>query len=208
MFSVLKSTLPLFLATLTLSACGQSLQPTAVRIPAQPIRMVQPVASVSLLLKFKPEISRNEKSLLLSEYNLSLKQNLDAINVYVVLVPPSAPLSLLEKLKADQRLSYVESNSALSRNPGFTLAGQPSRFLTLIGKQVELEGIYTSDHQGASLMLAEGEELTLVSQESRVLETLPGIETRSRIRMKGIIRPFNANLSKPVALMPLKYQRI
>lgn len=210
--SFIRQTLILTTAALALTACGQtpvqSPYPLALKLPAQPVRALQPTAAVTLLLKFKPNTTRNERSLLLSQYNLTVREILTGLDLYLVVVPAQAPLSLLQNLKADARLSYVESNSAPAN--GF-LAQPVTRFQSLLGKQVELEGIYSDDPSGASLLLAEGESLPLVSQQGQALNALPSLEDRSRVRLIGIVRPA---LSAPsgatpsVALTPVKYQRI
>ena len=210
--SFIRQTMILATAALALTACGQtpvqSHYPLALKLPAQPVRVLQPTAAVTLLLKFKPNTTRNERSLLLSQYNLTVKEILSGLDLYLVVVPAQAPLSLLQNLKADARLSYVESNTVPTN--GF-LAQPVTRFQALLGKQVELEGIYSDDQSGASLLLAEGESLPLVSQQGQALNALPSLEDRSRVRLIGIVRPA---LSTPtgatpsVALTPVKYQRI
>lgn len=198
-------------AALALTACGQSpIQanyPLALKLPSQPVRMVQPAAgAVTLLLKFKPTTSRNERSLFLSQYNLSVKEILTGLDLYLVAVPAQAPLAFLQTLKADARLSYVESNSVSAAQTGF-LTQPATRFQSLVGKQVELEGIYSGAQSGASLLLAEGDELPLVSQQGQTLNALPSLEDRTRVRLIGIVRPA-LGASPSVALMPVKYQRI
>ena len=197
MHPVLKSTLTLLCVALSLTACGQAVQPVRVQIP-QPMLQVQ--APLNLVLRFRPDTSRNQRTLLLSEYNLSLQKTLNAGEICVVVVPANAPLSLLATLKADPRLSQVDS--AASQN-GFTLAAQPSRLAGLNGRSLTLEGIYSNSH-GASLMLAEGGEVLLVDAQGRVLPALDGIEDRTPVRVSGIVR----NLPVGSALQPRAYQRI
>ncbi len=204
--------LMLALAALALTACGQTpIQahyPLSLKLPTQPVRFVQPATgAVTLLLKFKPNTTRNDRSLLLSQYNLNLKEILTGLDLYLVVVPAQAPLSLLQTLKADARLSYVESNSLPAAQTGFLTTLPATRFQALLGKQVELEGIYSDEQSGASLLLAEGESLPLVSQQGQALNALPSLEDRTRVRLIGIVRPaFGA--TPAVALMPVKYQRI
>ena len=198
MYSVLKSTLTLLCTALALTACGQAVQPVRVQIP-QPVHQVQ--APLSLVLRFRPETSRNQRTLLLSEYNLSLQKTVNSGEICVVVVPAHAPLSLLATLKADPRLSQVDS-AAASQN-GFTLAAQPSRLAGLNGRNLTLEGIYRNS-QGATLMLAEGGEVLLVDAQGRVLPALEGLEDRTPVRVSGIVR----NLPVGSALNPRAYQRI
>ncbi len=203
--------LMLAVAALALTACGQTpIQanyPLSLKLPTQPVRFVQPTTgAVTLLLKFKPNTTRNDRSLLLSQYNLNLKEILTGLDLYLVVVPAQAPLSLLQTLKADARLSYVESNSVPAAQSGF-LAQPATRFQALLGKQVELEGIYSDEQSGASLLLAEGESLPLVSQQGQALNALPSLEDRTRVRLIGIVRPA-LGAAPSVALMPVKYQRI
>lgn len=206
MFPALKNLMPICLAALALTACGQITQPVTLRLQ-QPVRLVQPVTPpVSLVLRFIPGTTRNQRSLLLSEYNLSLTQVFEAGELYVVLVPPSAPLSLLTQLKADPRLSMVESAASLLHQPDFSLSSQPSRLLNLLGKSVDLEGIYHTGASGASLILAEGTELDLVNAQGLPLQQLPGLEDRSRVRMTGLLR--NGVNSTSLGLFPRQYQRI
>jgi len=211
MTSFVRQTVLLATTALALTACGQApiqaAYPLALKLPTQPVRFVQPAAgAVTLLLKFKANTTRNERSLLLSQYNLSVREILTGLDLYLVVVPAQAPLSLLQNLKADARLSYVESNSAPTAQSGF-LAQPATRFQALLGKQVELEGIYSDAQSGASLLLAEGEELPLVSQQGQSLNALPSLEDRTRVRLIGIVRPAKG-ASPSVALMPVKYQRI
>jgi hypothetical protein len=216
MTSFLRTATTTLLVGMALTACNQvplqTRSPLAMQLPAQPMRVSQPVNNaVTLLLKFKPNTTRNERSLLLSQYNLVLKEVLNSLDLYLVVVPAQAPLSLLQNLKTDTRLSYAEANTNQASQANFLTAQpalNPSRLAALMGKEVELEGIYSSQQPGASLTLSEGDQLPLVSQQGAILSSLPRLEDRSRVRLIGIVRPINSGTTSPVALMPVKYQRI
>lgn len=193
------------LVGLLLTACGRPINaPVALHLP-QPVPLVQPTHSpVSLVLRFVPGTSRNQRALLLAEYNLHLLQIED--DLYRVMTPPNAPLHLLAQLKADPRLSMVDSAASWLQKPDFSLSSQPSPFLKLLGKVVELEGIYHTHAAGASLILAEGDTLDLVNPQGLPLQHLPHVEDRCQVRIRGWIR--HGVTPSHVGLFPQHYQRI
>lgn len=57
----------------------------------------------------------------------------------------------------------------------------------LLGEEVELNGIYSPKRTGALLLLRSGEQL-LLSDSGRVLTQLPGLESRTAVRIRGRVQ--------------------
>lgn len=70
----------------------------------------------------------------------------------------------------------------------------------LLGEEVELTGIYTSDRAGARLLLRSGEELSLRDAAGLPLALVPGIENRSQVRIRGRVTASVASAPVPYSL--------
>jgi len=58
----------------------------------------------------------------------------------------------------------------------------------LQGEEIELNGIYSLERGHAELLLRNGESVSLLNHQSQALRSLHGIEARSALRVRGLLR--------------------
>ncbi len=75
------------------------------------------------------------------------------------------------------------------------------------GEEVELTGIYAVDAQGAHFLLRNGSRLDLTHQSGAFVKTLPAVEHRSTLRIRGRLMPARTAYSD-AELVPRNYYRV
>lgn len=75
------------------------------------------------------------------------------------------------------------------------------------GEEVELTGIYSIDEQGAHFLLRNGSRLDLTHQSGAFVRTLPAVEHRSTLRIRGRLMPARTDYSD-AELVPSNYYRV
>ena len=75
------------------------------------------------------------------------------------------------------------------------------------GEEVELTGIYAVDAQGAHFLLRNGSRLDLTHQSGAFVKTLPAVEHRSTLRIRGRLMPARTT-SADAELVPSRYYRV
>jgi hypothetical protein len=75
------------------------------------------------------------------------------------------------------------------------------------GEEVELTGIYAVDDQGAHFLLRNGSRLDLTHQSGAFVKTLPSVEHRSTLRIRGRLMPARTTFSD-AELVPRNYYRV
>lgn len=88
----------------------------------------------------------------------------------------------------------------------------PASFRTsmngLLGEEVELSGIYSSERNGALLLLRSGEQLGLRDLAGQPLGFLSGIENRSQVRIRGRVSNLGSSALVPYTLQVRQAVRI
>lgn len=75
------------------------------------------------------------------------------------------------------------------------------------GEEVELTGIYAVDAQGAHFLLRNGSRLDLTHQSGAFVKTLPAVEHRSTLRIRGRLMPARTTYAD-AELVPREYYRV
>lgn len=75
------------------------------------------------------------------------------------------------------------------------------------GEEVELTGIYAVDENGAHFLLRNGSRIDLTHQSGALLRTLPAVEHRSALRIRGRLMPSRTAYSD-AELVPSNYYRV
>lgn len=75
------------------------------------------------------------------------------------------------------------------------------------GEEVELTGIYAIDEHGAHFLLRNGSRLDLTHQSGAFLQTLPAVEHRAALRIRGRLMPSRTAYAD-AELVPSNYYRV
>lgn len=211
--STLLSSATLVLGAVLLNGC----QTQSVALPHTPTFQLQqpqlPFKNITqpkqVLVKFLPVTTQTDKVLFHTEYNLQTLKIIPEIDVHVMTFLPGAPVASLQLLQNDARIAYIEVNGQVMSNPikGVfnSMQDDVQSLRRLMGKKVQLDGIYSSTRAGARIHLDNGEQLSLVDENGNVLYSLPNIEEQRKVSIHGVISQAKGyNLTQSLGIRPLQ----
>ena len=90
-------------------AQSPTFSPPKVDIVLPSIPKIPPIPSQRLIVKFKPETTNNQKEQIKRNFNITLKEKIDKINVEVVTASEERNIGeIISALSRDNRIEYIE----------------------------------------------------------------------------------------------------
>ncbi len=201
----------------SINACGRT-QMIDMPVPADnapqyvAFHEQSPIES-QLLIKFKSGITKSAIEEFNSKYGTRTVKVIPGINVYLVEIVLGIQASKLVKyLENEPLVKYAEVNHSINLNPDqltepvYTIMN--SDYSSMIGKKINIEGVYHSSRSGAVLQTGNS-KLSVVDLDGTVLTKLAKINEGTKVMVSGVIKQVNGfNVTNNLGVMPVDIKKI